>query len=200
MSKATVSSIQATGAEGARVFFAGLGNPGKEYENTYHNVGRLALAALMKAFEARRGRTPGARRVSRTQLAGAACTKDGDLVWIEPKTFMNESGAAVREALAFFDGSPSELVVLHDDADLPLGSHKITTGQRDAGHRGVRSVIRELGTRTFARVRIGVGREPREKAEEYVLSKIARADLTKLTQTFAEIANYFMGEREGGAR
>lgn len=185
MGKTTKTRLSDTGGEGRRAFLMGLGNPGKEYEDTYHNVGKLALAALLAK---KLGASPRLGSPRRKKFAHATYLTDGKLIWIEPSTFMNESGTAAREALAFFKGAPAELVVLHDDADLPVGSYKVTIGQRDAGHKGVQSVIEALGTNEFTRVRIGIGREPRARAESYVLSRITKAEMKKFGEVFDEIA------------
>ncbi len=146
----------------------GLGNPTEQYAYTYHNVGQLAL----EYFTVERSapwKTPRACHFS--------YRKDDQRTLVKPATFMNESGGAIAEALEYFGVPPHELVVLHDDSDIPLGSYKLSFGSGAAGHKGVKSIINVLGTNKFARIRIGIP-PPQEtrKAEAFVLRQITKND------------------------
>jgi len=116
--------------------------------------------------------------------------KSGELTFVRPLTFMNVSGAAVREAARKFNVLPEHIIVLHDDSDLPLGDRKISFGGGSAGHKGVQSVIDHLHTEDFSRVRIGI-RDPQErarkKAGDFVLHSITPTDQEILEGVFAEI-------------
>ena len=157
----------------------GLGNPGKEYDGTYHNVGTLAVRTI--AGEG--GWKPYKKLFSYALRRNTA--------FVLPLIFMNESGRAVAEALKKFRAEPADLVVIHDESDLPLGACKISTGRGSAGHKGVQSVMDALGSKAFARVRIGI-RNPRErtrrKAEGFVLAKITPRDLAALERIFVTLA------------
>ncbi len=156
---------------------AGLGNPGRAYAATYHNAGRLALKALVP--EAAWRVRPGFRYA-----------KSGGLIFVAPEVFMNESGAAVRAALKYFKRAPDELLLLHDESDLPLGEVKFQFARGAAGHKGVASVIAALKTNGFFRARIGIRREDgarRRKAEDFVLKKIGQAEREKLSEAFERI-------------
>src|ERR1700735_137318 len=115
--------------------FIGLGNPGEEYANTYHNAGWLVLTEIVP-----------------TDLPVTSYKKlfeyaeSGDAVFVWPLTFMNESGKAVREALKKFKAKPEDLVVFQDDSDLTVGSYKISFARSSAGHKGVQSIIDALKT------------------------------------------------------
>ena len=133
---------------------AGLGNPGAEYEHTPHNVGFDVVALLA-------GRLAGEwRRSTRFQARLARVDRAGESwLLVQPQTFMNLSGSSVAPVLRYHGCGPEDLVVVLDDADLPLGRLRIRPVGGSGGHRGLASVIDALGTDSFARVRLGVGRD-----------------------------------------
>jgi PTH1 family peptidyl-tRNA hydrolase len=157
----------------AKKIMVGLGNPGKEYEHTYHNVGQLALNGLVADWE---------RHKHIFEYAVL-----GDMVFIKPLTFMNESGKAVREALKKFNAKPKDLIVVHDDSDITVGNYKISFARNSAGHKGVQSVIDVLNTNEFTRARIGIRPEHearRQKAGEFALKQITKKDQKTFDQLF----------------
>ena len=162
----------------------GLGNPGEEYANTYHNAGMVALGAMATSFF-----PDGAPRWE-THKKLFAHARAGNWILVQPLTFMNVSGAAVREAARKFSVPPEQVIVLHDDSDLPLGEWKIARARGAAGHHGVESVIAALGTNDFTRVRIGI-RPPhettRKKAEEFVLKPITKGAAVTLQKVVGAI-------------
>lgn len=155
----------------------GLGNPGTDYANTYHNAGMVALGAMVASL------FPDSTPRWETHKKLFTHTRAGNWIFVQPLTFMNVSGAAVREAARKFSVPPERIIVLHDDSDLPLGEWKIARARGAAGHHGVESVIAALGTNDFTRVRIGI-RPPseitRKKAEEFVLKRITKSAATTL--------------------
>jgi peptidyl-tRNA hydrolase, PTH1 family len=157
---------------------AGLGNPGARYADTRHNFGFLAVDRLLGVL--------GAKRPCPEFPAGGDC-----LAWdcplcgassphwlvLKPLTFMNLSGTAVTRLCRRFQIGPEQLLVLHDEMDLPLGRMKLKFGGGDAGHNGLKSLADELGTRDFHRLRLGVGRpEQRMDPADYVLSAFTPAE------------------------
>ncbi|MCL4404239.1 aminoacyl-tRNA hydrolase [Patescibacteria group bacterium] len=155
----------------------GLGNPGKDYERTYHNAGRLALAALAPET--------GWRARDKFRYV-----KDAGLTFASPETFMNESGDAVAAALKYFKLKPAELLVIHDDSDLPLGQWKLQFGRGSAGHRGVASIISRLKTEDFWRLRIGIrdaSEKKRRKAGDFVLDRISAEKMREFDRAVEEI-------------
>ena len=146
----------------------GLGNPGKEYDGTRHNVGReLALAIAKKyGFEPFEDNKKYAGLTSKGEIEG-----EKTLI-VLPNTFMNKSGKALTEACV----KPKDLIVIHDDTDIILGSVKASFGKRSAGHRGVDSVMRSVKSRDFWRIRIGVQKKKRVDAMQLVLKKWAPAE------------------------
>ena len=145
---------------------AGLGNPGRRYEQTRHNVGWLVMDELASRHGGSyRGKFSG-------QLAEIRLD-DLRLALLKPETYMNESGRSVGAAARFFKASPERLVVVHDDVDLDVGRLQVRSGGGLAGHNGLRSLADAIGSRDFLRVRIGVGRPgrgDRRPVSDYVLS------------------------------
>ncbi len=133
---------------------AGLGNPGARYAETRHNVGFATVDLLARRWGVRFGR-------GKCQAALCQRLVDGEQVILaKPRTFMNRSGVAVGCLLRLYSVAPSELIVIHDDLDLPLGRVRVKVGGASGGHRGLESVIEEIADSGFVRVRIGIGRPP----------------------------------------
>lgn len=141
----------------------GLGNPGKEYESTYHNVGALFIDHLNEVAPEKRFK------------------KTND--------FMNKSGARVLKIMKSLGVKSEDLLIAHDDSDLKVGKYKLSYGRGPAGHKGVESIINSLGTKNFWRLRIGIRREKevREKAGDFVLKRITPTDKMILEKVFQEI-------------
>jgi peptidyl-tRNA hydrolase, PTH1 family len=148
---------------------AGLGNPGREYANTRHNIGFMVIDELARRHAGSwRGKFSG--DLAEVRLDGLR------LALLKPQTYMNESGRSVGAAVRFFKVEPDALLVVHDEVDLEPGRMQARLGGGLAGHNGLRSVAQQLGTEEFARLRIGVGRpergDPRPVAD-FVLSPFA---------------------------
>lgn len=162
----------------------GLGNPGTQYENTYHNVGRLAV---LKISEAKLGdfSAPGKKPFKYFKI--------GNAVFIIPESFMNESGTPVRAALDYFNADIKDLVVIHDDSDIETGKWKLANSGSSGGHNGIKSIIEHLNTDDFTRIKIGIRgqsatkNDRRLKAGDFVLDKISREDLEKIFGAIVEI-------------
>src|SRR5436190_2348831 len=154
------------GASTLDLLVAGLGNPGREYERTRHNAGWLVLDELARRHSGSwRGRFSGS--LAELRLG------DLRLALLKPETYMNESGRSVAAAARFFKVEPGSLLVVHDDVDLEAGRLQARAGGGLAGHNGLRSLARDLGTQDFLRLRIGVGRPGRgdpRSVSDWVLS------------------------------
>jgi PTH1 family peptidyl-tRNA hydrolase len=146
----------------------GLGNPGSKYLWTRHNAGFMVLDEL-----ARRAGIPVTRNTF-SGLYGEGAYRGERLLLLKPQTFMNLSGRSVNPALHFHRLSLQDLIVIHDDIDIPFGRVKLKEGGGHAGHNGLRSLMQELGGGQFARIRIGVGRPLHGDAADYVLSPFGR--------------------------
>ncbi len=127
----------------------GLGNPGKTYERTRHNAGRIVLEEIRKAHGFSEWRTDGAGA-----LTSQGTLEDNNVTFAFPERFMNISGTVIKKIIA--REQEVALVLVYDDLDIPLGEIKLSFGRGSGGHRGVQSVIDELGTRDFFRVRVGI--------------------------------------------
>ncbi len=151
---------------------AGLGNPGDKYENTRHNAGFLVADKLGE-----RGRFP-IQRLKFKALTGTAAIGGHGVLVMKPVTFMNLSGEAVGEAARFYKLAPDHVLVISDDADLPLGKLRIRTGGSAGGHNGLKSVIQHLGTDQFPRLKVGVGGKPHPDYDmaDWVLGKLQGED------------------------
>ena len=132
-----------------------LGNPGTQYRQTRHNVGQRVCGALEKK---------GAITGSWQSKFHALYEKQGDIVFLKPQTFMNESGISIQEASKFYGIAPEDILVVHDDIELPFGKVVLQLGGGMAGHNGLKSAKQHLGTERFQRLRIGVGR-PQDKTQ-----------------------------------
>jgi PTH1 family peptidyl-tRNA hydrolase len=145
---------------------AGLGNPGRQYERTRHNLGWLVVDEVARRQEGS-WRSKFSGMLSETRLG------DLRLALLKPETYMNESGRSVGAAMRFFKVEPESLLVVHDDVDLEAGRLQARRGGGLAGHNGLRSLAQHLGTQDFLRLRIGVGRPGRgdpRSVSDWVLS------------------------------
>ena len=186
----------------------GLRNPGPGYSGTRHNVGDeiLAIYALRHGLKFRKARLGIRAEVSEVKVEG------GRHVFAVPRTFMNESGQVVAPLLRYYRSAAEELLVLHDDIDLPFGRIRFQFGRGAGGHNGVSSVIRSLKTNDFWRLKFGVGRPPgrvdpadfvlkpftaTERPEVDLLTQIAADSLEVYLSEGAEPARQFAGEHTG---
>ncbi|HIE44513.1 MAG TPA: aminoacyl-tRNA hydrolase [Candidatus Omnitrophica bacterium] len=141
----------------------GLGNPGREYRDTRHNAGFMVIDALLKKLKAKLRRR---KYYSWTE----ATVRGNSVVIAKPRQFINMAGEAIERMVEDFNVESEHIVVIYDDADLPLGSLRIRRNGSSGGHRGVESIIRELGTDNFLRMRIGIGGGEGWNLKDYVLS------------------------------
>jgi PTH1 family peptidyl-tRNA hydrolase len=149
----------------------GLGNPGLRFRWTRHNIGFRVVHRLAEANHI-------AISTERFQsLCGTGSIGSQRVLLLEPMTFMNRSGEAVREAVDFYKLDPGDLVIVHDDLDLPLGRLRFKRRGGDGGHQGVRSIIDSVGKGTFVRLKVGIGRPPEGiDPADYVLSRFDKAE------------------------
>lgn len=167
------------------MIFAGLGNPGARYQNTRHNIGFWVIDLIAERW----GR-PDFRDKFRAEYAVGEAPLGGKHVLLKPQTFMNLSGESVQPALVFFKLEPSELIVIHDELDLPLGRLQLKVGGGSGGHNGLKSVTMRLGTPDYLRLRVGIGRPPRDfsgDVADFVLQAFAPSEL-EVAQKSAERA------------
>ena len=156
----------------------GLGNPGPEYEDTYHNVGFRAVSALAKSFGVRIKEQCGPALISSRVVIGGQ-----DAVLVLPQTYMNRTGSAFLRLFERFEADCSSLVIVYDDIALPVGKLRIRQKGSAGGHNGIKSVVSACGSDEFLRVRVGILPErPIEDVKDFVLSRVAKADRQYLDQ------------------
>jgi PTH1 family peptidyl-tRNA hydrolase len=150
---------------------AGFGNPGREFRNTRHNVGFKLIDSLVADFNT---------KLSKVQFKAITGTVDNDharILFAKPQTYMNLSGQAVASLIRFYKIPLENVIVAHDDIDLPLGTIRIRPGGGSAGQKGLASTIEKLGTQDFPRMRIGIGRPSgSQEAAGYVLQEFSKTD------------------------
>jgi len=158
----------------------GLGNPGARYERTRHNAGFFVVDLLAE----RAGVVVAQRR--HDALWAEIRVADSPLLLVKPQAFMNRSGLAVAAFAAERGLEPTDVLVVHDDLDLPLARIKLKRGGGTAGHRGLESIVEQLGTRDFPRLRIGIGRPPiGQEVVDFVLCPFPESELVSLKSALA---------------
>ncbi len=161
----------------------GLGNPGRRYERTRHNAGFQALDELAKRLRI------GVTQEKYHSLIGRGRIESEGAVLAKPQTYMNESGMAAAALLRETYATPADLIVLHDELDLPPGTVRVKEGGGHGGHNGLRSIVERLGSPDFIRVRIGIGRPaPGLDAADYVLSPFSAAEQQAASEAAATAA------------
>jgi PTH1 family peptidyl-tRNA hydrolase len=158
----------------------GLGNPGREYRETRHNVGFMLLDRLAVKINAR------FTRLQSRALVASSVYNENKIILAKPQTFMNLSGQSVQGLVHFYKLPLTNLLVAHDDLDLPVGALRIRPDGRSAGQKGMSSTIERLGTDDFPRLRLGIGRPPGQMAApDYVLQDFSNADLAIVSESLS---------------
>ncbi len=153
----------------------GLGNPGREYRDSRHNVGFMVIDQLANHL------TVKMTRVQNRAIVGSVNLESVRLVLAKPQTFMNLSGEAVSGLSRFYKIPTDRILLVHDDIDLPFGTLRLRPSGGSAGQKGVQSIIEKLGTQDFPRLRIGIGRPPGQKqGANYVLEDFAKSEKDEL--------------------
>ena len=170
----------------------GLGNPGRIYAHNRHNIGFMCLNHFAKTQGIHFDKKQGLARTGVGEAAGS------ELTVARPQTHMNLSGQSVSRLVKKFKISLDDLIVIHDDLDLPLGKIRITQGSSSGGHKGVDSIITHLGSPDFLRIRVGIGRPPivessaKDKEAEiigYVLSDFTSEEKKTMTQVISKVSD-----------
>ncbi len=161
----------------------GLGNPGDEYKLTRHNAGFLAIDYIAEKCGTRIDRVKFHALTSEARLGGAR------VLLMKPTTFMNNSGVAIGEAAAFYKLPPENIIVLHDEISFAPGLFRIRRKGSAGGHNGLKSIIAQLGSDAFPRVKIGVGQKPSPDYDlvDWVLGKFPKADMELLSAKYSDI-------------
>ncbi len=153
----------------------GLGNPGREYKDTRHNIGFMMIDLLAVRLDAR------GMKLQSKAIVTSALYEEHRIILAKPQTYMNLSGHSVQGLLHFYKTPQTHLLVAHDDLDLPFGTIRIRTTGGPGGQRGMANTIELLGTKDFPRLRLGIGRPPgRMNPKDYVLQNFSKDDLRLL--------------------
>jgi PTH1 family peptidyl-tRNA hydrolase len=165
----------------------GLGNPGRAYAHNRHNVGFICLNHFARRQGIKFDHKKGLARIGEGEVAG------NKLVLARPQTYMNSSGESVSRLMRKFNIDLNDLIVIHDDLDLPLAKIRLSFGSSSGGHKGIDSIIKELGSRDFIRIRIGIGRPDKAEASEdeiiaYVLSDFTPAEKRAIDKIIPQVS------------
>lgn len=163
---------------------AGLGNPGRQYEKTWHNCGYLVLEVLSQRHQI------ALNRIRFKGLTGQGTIAGRKVILLQPTTYMNLSGESLREVMAFYKIPPQRTLVIYDDLDLPAGQIRMRPSGGAGTHNGMRSIIGQLGRQDFPRVRVGIGPLPENwELVSYVLSEIPQDQQKQMFETFGRAAD-----------
>lgn len=150
---------------------AGLGNPGKQYEKTRHNTGFLVLDEVLNKLNISLDK-------NKFKADYTIYThKSEKIIFVKPLTYMNLSGEAIAPLMKYYGLSVDDLIVIHDDLDLPVGKLRLRNGGSCGGQNGMRNIIDLLGSQNIKRVRVGIGKDPRIPVVDYVLGKVSKEDI-----------------------
>jgi PTH1 family peptidyl-tRNA hydrolase len=162
----------------------GLGNPGNRYQFTRHNIGFMVLENLAGQQEVV------LKQKSFNAIWGKGKITGKNVILALPQTYMNLSGTSVRNLLAYFKADINDLIVVHDDLDLPFGTIRFKTGGGNAGHKGLASIVDNLGSADFMRVRLGIGKpQDKSRVEGYVLEPFNKEEQSVLPDIITMAAN-----------
>nr|WP_312608093.1 aminoacyl-tRNA hydrolase [Kocuria rhizophila] len=169
-----------------RTLVVGLGNPGDRYAGTRHNIGAVVVAELAARAGARLSAHRARAAVAETRMRPGAPR----LVLAQPLSYMNVSGGPVSALAKYYSLGLADLVVVHDDIDLPFGAVKLKRGGGEGGHNGLRDITRAMGGKDYVRVRVGVGRPPgRMDTADYVLKRFSGAEAKELPLLVSDAAD-----------
>ena len=178
-----ISSENSASREPISHIVVGLGNPGAQYLHTRHNAGFLAIDYICNKYNAR------VNKSAHKGLVGEATIGGKRVLLVKPQTFMNLSGECVRAVLDFYKISPDNLIIIYDDISLDVGRLRVRRDGSAGGHNGIKSILEHLGTKTFPRIKIGVGQKPHPDYDlaSWVLSEFKDDELKALEGTLPTV-------------
>ena len=160
----------------------GLGNPGEEYKKTRHNAGFLTMDKIADDFQ-----FPVSSSKFNAEISQGIIANEKTIL-AKPQTFMNNSGQAVKAILDYYKIKSEDIIIIHDDLDIPLGEYKISKNKNSGGHKGVQSIIDYLGTKDFTRIRIGIAIENKKTpTEKFVLERFGEEEMEIVEGVIEEI-------------
>jgi len=156
----------------------GLGNPGRKYKHSKHNIGFMAIDHYAKNNQL---------LLKVKTSFNAEIAEKGDLILVKPLTFMNLSGIAVRKLIDYYQIDIDQILVIYDDVDLPFGKLRLRYQGGAGGHNGIKSIIEHLGSQVFNRIRFGIDKSDKIDMKDYVLSKFSKVELKELEDILIDI-------------
>jgi len=156
----------------------GLGNPGKKYKNSKHNIGFMAIDHYIKYNHL---------SLKKKSTFTAEIAEYGDLIIIKPLTYMNLSGNAVRKVMDYYSINIEDILIIYDDVDLPFGKLRLRYQGGAGGHNGIKSIIEHLGSQSFNRIRFGIDKSENIEMKDYVLSDFSKTELKQLEDILIDI-------------
>ena len=156
----------------------GLGNPGKEYENTRHNVGFNVIDLYLKKNNLKLDKEKFDGKYTKTII------NQEDVIFLEPQTFMNLSGTSVRKIIDFYKISIEDILIIQDDIDMELGKIKLKEKSSSGGHNGINNIEQNLGTNSFKRLKVGISNNKMIDTKDYVLGKFSKEDKEILDKSY----------------
>jgi PTH1 family peptidyl-tRNA hydrolase len=178
-----ISSENTVSREPISHIVVGLGNPGAQYLHTRHNAGFLAIDYICNKYNAR------VNKSAHKALVGEATIGGKRVLLVKPQTYMNLSGESVKSALDFYKIKPENLIVIYDDISLDVGRLRVRRDGSAGGHNGIKSIIANIGTQIFPRIKVGVGQKPHPDYDlaSWVLSEFKNEELKALEGTFPTV-------------
>lgn len=162
---------------------AGLGNPGKKYENTRHNMGFLVIDRLAEKTDIK------VNKIKHKALVGDGFISGQKVLLIKPQTYMNLSGESLREAVDYYGVEPENLIVIYDDFDLETGTLRIRKKGSAGSHNGMKSIIQQIQSQDFPRVRVGIGKSREPDWKDFVLGKVAGEEKQLISEAVEKAAD-----------
>jgi PTH1 family peptidyl-tRNA hydrolase len=164
------------------MLIVGLGNPGQTHAGNRHNVGFHCLDLLAAKYDLSFGKKRGEADTAVGRIAGQR------VVLVKPQTYVNLSGQAVREVARFYKVEASQILVIYDDLDLPQGATRLRPSGGSGGHNGIKSIIKQINTQNFARLRVGIGRPPgKMQPKNYVLQDFGDAEREVMDEVYGRV-------------
>ncbi len=158
----------------------GLGNPGKKYQNSKHNIGFIALDSYAESNKL---------KYKKSVKFTSELVQTGEAILLKPKTYMNLSGSAVRRVCDYYKIDPSDVLVIFDDLNLPFAKIRLRSTGSAGGHNGIKSIISSIYTEDFKRLRVGIGRDSDVDMKDYVLSDFNKSETKQLASLQTDISN-----------
>lgn len=168
----------------------GLGNPGKEYRNTRHNVGFMAVDYYSQELNI---------KLTENKKFQSYIYKDKEIILLKPMTYMNNSGLAIKKVVDFYDIEKKDIIIIYDDLDMEYGKIRIRIKGSSGGHNGIKSIINHLGTETFTRIKIGIEKNINKDTVSHVLGKFSKTQLDSINSSIMDvekIINDFVNEKD----